>query len=663
MLKVYDCLVSAHDLRLVALAALICARASFTAINLLTHVRRLGDRPRDLWLCVAAVSTGYGIWATHFVAMLAFTPGIPSGYDVSLTTLSLVSAIMLTGLCFACATTSVIPGGRWIGGAIVGGGIATMHYIGMAAFEVAGRIIWDPALVVASILLGGVLGALALRVGLADGSMRSKLGGAVLLLLAICSHHFTAMGAAALVSDPTIKVSESALPTGWLAIGVTLASLMILLLTFAGLALDLHERHRAQREADRMRGLADAAVEGLLVCDGETIVTANSSLGHLVGHLPVDLVGMPFSACIPDAEVRRHLIERPNTPVEGGLQHAAREMIAAEFILRPIDFAGKPHQVIAVRDLRDRRRAKQHIHFLAHHDALTGLPNRSAFNERLDREIKAHSASRRRLAVPCLDLDLFKEVNDLFGHGAGDALLKRVAKTVSGILDDKQMVARLGGDEFAIVVPDLTDPMTAGRIAESIIESLRAQSENSTTSALISTSIGIAIFPDNASDRRTLLTHADTAMYRAKTDGRGVYRFFEASMGRAGARPAHAGTRPAQCGRKQLRLVYQPQTRVESGEVVAFEALLRWNHPERGEVSPGVFIPVAGESGIILQIGEWALRSACSEAATGRTSSASRSMSRPCSCTRRTSRSSCMRRCSRPASRPIASNWRSPRRR
>ncbi|SED48192.1 diguanylate cyclase (GGDEF) domain-containing protein [Rhizobiales bacterium GAS188] len=616
MLTVYNCLVAAHDLRMVALAALICALASYTAINLLNHVRRLGDGTQDLWLCVAAVSTGFGIWATHFVAMLAFIPGIPNGYDFSLTALSLISAIILTGVGLACAAASVIPGGRWIGGAIVGAGIATMHYVGMAAFEIAGRITWDPTLVAASILLGGALGALSLKVGLTNGSVRSKLAGALLLTLAICSHHFTAMGAAAIIPDPTVRVPETALPTDWLAVGVTLASLTILLLTFAGLALDIHERHRAQREADRMRGLADAAVEGLLVCDGETIVTVNNSLGNLVGHLPEELVGAQLSSCIPDEAARRKLIEHPNVPIEAALKHAGSDPIAAEFILRPIDFAGKPHYAIAVRDLRDRRRAEEHIHFLAHHDALTGLPNRSAFNERLDREIEAHAASGRRLAVLCLDLDRFKEVNDLFGHGAGDALLKKVAKTITAILADEQMVARLGGDEFAIVAPDLTDAMTAGRIGECIIESLRAQNETSTTSALISTSIGIAIFPDNARDRRTLLTHADTAMYRAKTDGRGVYRFFEASMGVQvrDRRMLEHDLRNA-VARKQLRLVYQPQTRVDSGDVVAFEALLRWNHPERGEVSPGVFIPVAEESGIILQIGEWALRAACSEAA------------------------------------------------
>ena len=166
MFKIYNCLVYAHDLRLVGLAALVCVLASFAAINLLRHARKSSGQTRRLWLAISAVSTGFGIWATHFVAMLAFTPGIPSGYNIILTIVSLLAAILLTA---AGLAVSLIPNWRpapWIGGAIVAGGIAAMHYTGMAAFEIAGVILWDPLLVAASILLGAVIGAVALPVGL-----------------------------------------------------------------------------------------------------------------------------------------------------------------------------------------------------------------------------------------------------------------------------------------------------------------------------------------------------------------------------------------------------------------------------------------------------------------------------------------------------------------
>ena len=616
MLTVYSCIVREHNLVLVALAAVVCVLASFTAINFLNHVRRTTGYMREVWLWVAATASGFGIWATHFIAMLAYSPGIPSGYNILLTLMSLVAAIALTGVGLACAVSEAVPGGRWLGGAIVGGGIAVMHYTGMAAFEIAGRIVWNPKLVAASILLGAAIGATALPAGLRDGSIKWKILGALLLTLAIVSHHFTAMGAVSIIPDPTIAVPATALPTNWLAVGVALGSLTIVLLAFAGLAVDIRERHRAELEVDRMRGLADAAVEGLLVCRGETIVTINNSLTALTGFGADHMIGGDLAACLPDAAVRRKLLEHPGQPVEAELRQADGGLIPAEFILRPVDFAGQPHHAIAVRDLRDRKKAEEHIHFLAHHDPLTSLPNRTAFNTRLDQEIEAHAASRRSLAVLCLDLDRFKEVNDLFGHGAGDTLLKKVAKCITAVLKRDQMMARLGGDEFAIIAPDLDDPMKAGRIAEQVIEALQAENDASTTAALVSTSIGIAICPTDAEDRRGLLTHADTALYRAKTDGRGIFRFFEAVMGAQvhDRRILEHDLRNAVM-RRQFRLVYQPLVRVDSGEVIGFEALLRWRHPERGEVSPSVFIPVAEESGTILQIGEWVLRSACREAA------------------------------------------------
>jgi diguanylate cyclase len=621
MFKVYNCIVGEHDLRLVVLAAVICSLASFTAINLLHHVRRTTGYLRHVWLCVAAIATGFGIWATHFIAMLAFSPGLPTGYNVPLTIASLIAAIALTGLGLATALLTAVPGARWLGGAIVGGGIAVMHYTGMTAFEIPGHIHWDLVLVVVSIALGTVIGALALPVGLHDRSGRSMISGAALLTVAICSHHFTAMGAASLILDPTIVVSESAIPTSWLAVLVSIAALTILLLTFAGLALDIRDRRQAERETDRMRGLANAAFEGLLVCDGNVIATVNASLTALVGSSEEQMIGSGLAAILPDEAARLQLEEKPNVAFETVLQTMNGAPILVEVICRPISFANKVHRAIAIRDLRDRKKAERHIQFLARHDTLTGLPNRNTFNKKLDELIEAHQARGLHddcpLAVLCLDLDRFKEVNDLFGHAAGDKLLQTVAQCITRLLGDGQMMARLGGDEFAIIAPGLSDAMQAGRMAERVLEALRAENENSATAtALISTSIGIAIFPADATDRTSLMSHADTALYRAKAEGRGTYRFFESAMGEQvrDRRLIEHDLRYA-ISRRELSVVYQPQARTGDQEIIGFEALLRWSNPARGMIPPNVFVPIAEECGLILQIGEWVLREACREAA------------------------------------------------
>jgi diguanylate cyclase len=207
MYKVFDCIATQHDLRLLALAIAICALSSYTTISLLHHVRwhvpRSGGRMWMVWLAASALSTGFGIWATHFIAMLAFTPGLATAYNIELTVLSLVVAIAITGLGLAIAIMQ-----RWsatLGGALLGGGIAAMHYVGMAAFEVPGRIAWDVTLVCTSILLGVAFGAAALLIGLRCQARSYTALGAFLLTAAICGLHFTAMGAASVSPDPTVR--------------------------------------------------------------------------------------------------------------------------------------------------------------------------------------------------------------------------------------------------------------------------------------------------------------------------------------------------------------------------------------------------------------------------------------------------------------------------
>jgi diguanylate cyclase (GGDEF)-like protein/PAS domain S-box-containing protein len=615
MYKVFDCIATQHDWRLVLLAAFICALASYTAINLLHHVRRSSGRMWWVWLAVSATSTGFGIWATHFIAMLAFSPGVATGYDILLTGFSLVFAIVLTSFGLAVAVMPKYRAGSWIGGAMVGGGIATMHYTGMAAFEVPGHIEWDPTLVSASIVFGGLIGAAALAAGLRSQSHKWKIIGAVLLTLAICSHHFTAMGAASIIPDPRVEVSQTALPSGLLAIAVAFASFIVVTLALGGVALEMRERHRREMEFERMRGLANAAVEGLLVCDGETVVTVNDNFLQFSGYADADrVVGARLDRFVPDGERRAALFETENRLIEGVLLHSDGSELPVEFVQRFVDLGGKPHRAIAVRDLRSRKEAEKNILFLAHHDALTGLPNRGNFNKKLDQEIESALASSRRLAVLYFDLDRFKQINDLFGHAAGDRALQTVARRVDALLDDDQVMARLSGDEFAIILPDLSNPGVAGRMAEAILEVL--QTSGADSEHPVGASVGIAICPDDGRDRQTVLSHADTALYRAKNEGRGTYRYFEASMGAAvrERRLLEHDLRNA-IPRGELRLVYQPQRKIRSGDLIGFEALLRWKHPTRGNVSPLEFIPIAEDTGAILQIGEWVLRAACVEAA------------------------------------------------
>ncbi|KOX60718.1 diguanylate phosphodiesterase [Streptomyces purpurogeneiscleroticus] len=609
MLSLVGCFAGEHNFWLVVLAALVCTLASATALELLIHAGRAGGRNRYIWLTVAAAAGGSGIWATHFLAMLAFEPGLPSGYGVGLTLLSYVDAVAITGLGFALATT-----GRRIqaalGGAVVGCGIAVMHYTGMAAFQVPGHLVWNPVPVVISVGLAAAFGAAALVVGLSATTVRGRFGGGALLILAICGHHFTGMAAVTILPDPTVEIHASAIRTAWLAAAVAAASFLILLLAGAALVLDLRDRKRAEFERERLRSLANAAVEGLVVCRGGEIVSANEAFARLAGTGASNLVGTNLALYLPGVATGAGTVDQP---LEADLVPASGGTIPVEVIMRPVAEYGRlPHHAVAVRDLRARRRAESEIHYLAHHDALTGLANRTSFHARLEREIRAADVQGGRLAVLCLDLDRFKEVNDLFGHAAGDAMLRDLALRAGGLLDAKQLMARLGGDEFAILTPQAEG--SAERLAERILSTLAAVPAAS--GPVIATSIGIAVYPDDAADQRALLSHADAALYRAKNEGRGTFRRYDASMGAQirDRRQLEHDLRHA-VTRGELELVYQPQSEIDTGAVTGFEALLRWRHPTRGSIPPAVFVPIAEETGAILEIGAWVLREACRAAA------------------------------------------------
>ncbi|MET3519183.1 EAL domain-containing protein [Mesorhizobium abyssinicae] len=616
MLTVYNCIVHEHDLRLVALAALICGISSFSAVNLLRHVDRSTHRNRYAWLMIAATSTGFGIWATHFIAMIAFSPGIPNAYNTELSVLSLAAAVLLTAAGMWIATLRGGIDHYLVGGAVLGAGIGTMHYTGMAAFEVQGRIVWDHLLVGISLVAGIALAALSLFVVLRRPSTLGTIGAAVLLTLAICTLHFIAMGAVSIYPDSSIAISQYTIEPMSQAFAAAAASLVILVLSAAALWIDLRFR-RHQAEAERMHGLANAAVEGLIVCDGTRIVSANDSIAALSGIASATLNTMVLGDLFGERAAAA-MAEADGQARETELRSHDGTSIPVELIARTIDYCGKPHGVVAVRDIRERKKAEQEIIRLAHYDPLTGLANRRSFNSRLEAEIAAAGRGGKggQLALMLLDLDRFKEVNDLFGHAAGDAMLQKVAQCASAKLRHGQMLARLGGDEFAIIAPNLPDPQAAGRIAEAVLSAMREENRLSPGGGLVSASIGIALYPLDADEQASLVSHADTALYRAKAEGKDTYRYFEASMG-AEARDRRVMEHDLRqaVARGEFRLVYQPQKEISTGRMIGFEALLRWHHPEHGDISPAVFIPVAEDSGAIIQIGEWVLSAACEEAA------------------------------------------------
>lgn len=497
MLRIVGCLTFEHDLALVLLAALICVLGSFASLAVAARVR--GAR-YGLWLLLLSMCAGSTVWATHFIAMLAYRTSLPTTYAPLLTVLSYVLGTVVMGTGFALALRARRrPRTTLVAGAVVGLGVSLLHYLGMAAMRIPGEMRFDADLVAASLLLSCGFGAAALHAALCRPGRQFTPPAALLAVAMIVSLHFTGMGAIRLEIGSIEPDAIDGLSRQMLVVAVTMAVLVVIAIATAAVTVDR---------------------------------LVSTRLAHL-----------------------------------------------------------------------------------ALHDPLTDLPNRRLFAELANKAV--HHAHRlgERFAVLAIDLDGFKLVNDVHGHAAGDELLKAVAQRIGAALRENDTLARLGGDEFILLQCHPVKPAQAATLAQRLLELLATPFHLATGEVTISASVGIAMYPDDGLTPDALQRSADTAMYRAKGDGKGTWRLFEQAMDAALESRRRLEMRLRQAIQEhKLHVVYQPQVPSLGGEVVGFEALVRWNDAELGSVPPNDFIPVAEETGLIVALGEFVLRRACHEA-------------------------------------------------
>ncbi|WP_321394759.1 EAL domain-containing protein [Emcibacter sp.] len=385
-------------------------------------------------------------------------------------------------------------------------------------------------------------------------------------------------------------------------------------------------QNEAEESARRIQAILDAMADGLLTVDRNAcIVTANHAVEEMFGYSLDEIVGQSLlfllnSTFFMDQE---GLVSYFDSIEKDKKEYKRKETgyrkngthFPIELSIREVEFSDQRQFTVLVRDVSERFEAETLIRKMAMHDSLTGLANRNLLQQRLDEALKMAKRLGRKVSVMFLDLDMFKPVNDLYGHGTGDKLLRIVAERLTECAREVDTVARLGGDEFAIVFTNLDDESVVTRIAKRILDSIQKPIEIDDKIHQVGTSIGISFFPHDSRNPDELIRMADVALYQAKDNGRRLYRIYDSQMdASAKAEKEIEMDLSRAIENNEMSLHFQPQLDTIDNSIVGAEALVRWHHPVRGTVPPYHFIPIAEHCGEIIPIGQWIMETACRQA-------------------------------------------------
>lgn len=610
MNRLATCIVDEHNHALLVVAVLVCVCGALVSANMLARTGDKRGAVRLAWVGIGGVIAGSTIWATHFIAMLAYEPGVPLVYDPILTFGSLILAMVGCAGAFGFAGESVRLAAP-IGGMAFAISICVMHFVGMTAVSVEATVTWSVPLVVASLLMAPGFAVpsffLLIRRGAASRRqpLRAVLPGAALLVLAVVGHHLTAMAAVGIEPWPN---ADGPTLEGTTRISMVIAILIVgAMLGVAGVGTYALDRETQKLARARMRNITEGAVDGMAVTEGHILTEVNGAFARLVEAEREDLVGTPITAYLPQIE-----------PVRPG-ELIVTELRRSDGVKVPVELAvqregGGEQTVYAFRDISHRLEQERRIAYLARFDSLTGLMNRETFMDEAT-ELLISCGQTVRFALYSLDLAQFRDVNETHGQAVGDEVLRAAGRAMKALFGPLRIGCRVGSDEF-LVLGAVEGREDAADFAERLRNAFHGCTGVNGERFDCDCVVGIAIYPDDEEDIAALSNDASLALTRGKARSEAI-SFYDPVADEVVRRRRDMIRELRQAIENDaLELHYQVQVDIARDDtVIGYEALVRWNHPTRGFVMPGEFIGLAEETGIIIDLGAWVLRTACKEAA------------------------------------------------